>query len=331
MDLTEHRSSATLKSPNSAKGSLAVQYRLSMAQPLQKAIPAIAAAELDAAIARLDKANAGPEAVHAARKHFKRTRALLSLVEPAASGTAARTGRKRLARTARKLAASRDAQVAVDTAKDLEKDYGTGAAAQAFSDWIAFLKARRDRVEEKLDAGNRKVVTGELKKIKASLLKLGLNGAAMTDLLASASKTYRAGRRAMKAALKAGGGEALHEWRKLAQRHWRHTLLLKEVWPQEAKSRVALARRLCDLLGQYNDLTVMHETVHGNKVVFRSPSDAKMLCHCIGAKQKRLLKKAASRGSRLYAEKPKAFARRFRAHWQKARRKHDGAKLNGQG
>jgi hypothetical protein len=298
-----------------------------MAQPLQKAIPAIAAAELDAAIARLDTADAGPEAVHAARKHFKRTRALLSLVEPAARGTAARAGRKRLARTARKLAASRDAQVAVDTAKDLEKDYGEGASAQAFSDWIAFLKARRDHADEKLDAGSRKTVTGELKKIKASLLKLGLRDAAMSDLLASASKTYRAGRRAMKAALQAGGGEPLHEWRKLAQRHWRHTLLLKEVWPEEAKSRTGLARRLCDLLGQYNDLTVMHETVHANRMVFSSPTDMKMLCHCIEAKQKRLLKKAASRGSRLYAEKPKAFAHRLRAHW----RKRDGAKLNGQG
>jgi CHAD domain-containing protein len=296
-----------------------------MAQPLQKAIPALAAAELDAAIARLDTADAGPEAVHAARKHFKRTRALLSLVEPAASGTAAKAGRKRLARTARKLAASRDAQVAVDTASSLQKEYGTGAAAQAFSDWIAFLKARRDRTEEKLDAGSRKVVTGELRKIKASLLKLGLRDAVISDLLAPASKTYRAGRRAMKAALKAGGGEPLHEWRKLAQRHWRHTLLLKEVWPAEAKPRVALARRLCDLLGQYNDLTVMHETVHANKPVFRSPSDAQMLCHCIESKQKRLLKKAASRGSRLYAEKPKAFARRLRSHWQKARRKHNGA------
>jgi hypothetical protein len=135
----------------------------------------------------------------------------------------------------------------------------------------------------------------------------------------------------MRAALKAGGGEPLHEWRKLAQRHWRHTLLLTEVWPEEAKFRVALARRLCDLLGQYNDLTVMHETVHANKMIFSGPGDVKTLCHCIDAKQKRLLKKAASRGSRLYAEKPKAFARRLQAHWRKAGRKHNGAKLNGQG
>jgi hypothetical protein len=221
--------------------------------------------------------------------------------------------------------------VAINTAEVLKKECGSDTSARAFSDWIAFLKARRDRVEEQLDAGSRKTVTTELKKIKASLLKLGLRDAAMSDLLASASKTYRAGRRAMKAALKAGGGEPLHEWRKLAQRHWRHTLLLKEVWPEEAKGRAGLARRLCDLLGQYNDLTVMHETVHANKVVFRSPSDMKILCHCVEAKQKRLLKKAASRGSRLYAEKPKAFARRLRAHWQKARRKHNGANLNGQG
>jgi CHAD domain-containing protein len=307
------------------KGCAPVHYRLSIAQPLQEAIPEIAAAELDAAIARLNTADGDPADVHAARKHFKRTRALLSLIEPAAHGSAARTGRKRLARAARKLAASRDAKVAIDTAEALEREYGTDAPSRAFSDLISFLKARRDRVEEQLNAGSRKLVVGELKKIKASLLKLGLHGAAMSDLLASASKTYRAGRRAMKAALKAGGGEPLHEWRKLAQRHWRQTLLLKNIWPEEAKSRIALARRLCDLLGLYNDLTVMSETVRENKVIFRGPSDVKVLFDCIEAKQKRLLKKAASRGSRLYAEKPKAFARRLRAHWREGGRKRNGA------
>jgi CHAD domain-containing protein len=305
-----------------------VHYRLSIVRPLQKAIPEIVASELDAAIARLDSGNGDPAAVHAARKHFKRTRALLCLIEPAADGSAARKGRKRLASAARKLAASRDAQVAVDTAAALEKEYGTGAPARAFSDLIAFLKARRDRAEEQLDAGSRKMVTGELKKIKASLQKLGLRHAAMSDLLASAAKTYRAGRRAMKAALKAGGGEPLHEWRKLAQRHWRHTLLLKDVWPGEVKSRVARTRKLCDLLGLYNDLAVMSETILTNKVIFRSQGDVKILCDCIEAKQKRLLKKAASRGSRLYAEKPKTFARRLNAHWRAARRKRNGAELH---
>jgi CHAD domain len=305
-----------------------MRYRLSIAKPLQKAIPEIVASQLDAAIARLDTADGDSAAVHAARKHFKRTRALLSLVEPVADGTAAKTGRKRLARAARKLAASRDAQVAVNTAEALEKECGTGAPARAFSDLISFLKARRDRAEEQLDAASREIVTGELKRIKTGLLKLGLRHAAMSDLLVSAAKTYRAGRRAMRAALKAGEGEPLHEWRKLAQRHWRHTLLLKDVWPEEAKARVVAARKLCDLLGLHNDLTVMYETIHANKVVFRGPSDVKMLCDCIEAKQKRLLKKAASQGSRLYAEKPKAFARRLRAHWREARLKRDGAELS---
>jgi CHAD domain-containing protein len=297
-----------------------MRYRLSMAQPLQKAIPEIIAAQLDAAIARLNSTSGDPGGVHAARKHFKRTRALLSLVEPAVHGSAAKTGRKRLARAAQKLAGSRDAQVAVGTAETLEKEYGTGARARAFVDLISFLKARRDRAEEQLDAASRKTVIDELRKIKASLLKLGLRQVAMSDVLASASKTFRAGRRVMKAALKSGGGEPLHEWRKLAQRHWRHMLLLKDAWPQETKDRAALARKLSDLLGQYNDLTVMRETIHANKVIFRNSSDVEMVCDCLNTKQKWLLKKAASRGGRLYAEKPKAFARRLKSHWRKARK-----------
>ncbi len=291
-----------------------MQYRLGAAQPLQKAIPEIVASEIDAAIARVSSAEDGRAAVHAARKHLKRSRAVLSLVQPVARGDLARISRKRLAAVARLLAGNRDSEVAIETARELEKECEPGTAARAFSDLSPFLKARRERIEEQLGVSGLQGVTEELAKIKASLSKLNLGQASMRDLLGCAAQTYRKGRRAMKEAAASGGDEHLHEWRKLAQLHWRHVILLKEFWPQEAKSRIALTRRLCDLLGKHNDLAVMHGLVRTNRAVFNGTSDAVLLCRCIEEKQKHLLKKALSSGGRLYAQRPKALARLLRAH-----------------
>ncbi len=289
-------------------------YRLSVAKPLQEAVPAIAGDQLDAAISRLKSADHNSKAVHSARKHFKRARALLALVAPVARGKNAKASQKLIASAARKLSASRDARVAIGAAAVLEKDCDAGNNASAFTDLTSFLIARRDRVEEKLNAVGLGEVLGELEKAKASLKKIDLRGAIMGDLLDSACATYRLGRRAMKTALTNCEGEAIHDWRKLTQRHWRHTLILKESWPKEAKARIAQARQLSEILGQHNDLAVVRETILANRVALRSPADVTVLCHCIEEKQRKLLRQAASRGERLYAEKPKAFARRLGAN-----------------
>jgi CHAD domain-containing protein len=299
-----------------------MHYRLSFVQPLQETVPAIAVHQLDSAIERLQSADRDQKAIHAARRHFKRTRALLDLVEPSARGKIAATGQKRLASAARMLAASRDAQAAVSAAGELEKSFGDGRNGRAFSDLASFVKARLDRAEEKLQQTSVQTVLEKLKKTKAALSKLDLSGMTMTGLLDSASQTYRRGRHAMKDALESECPEDLHRWRKLVQQHWRHMLLLKDSWPKEAGARIALARRLSGELGLHHDLAILRETISENRIVFRRPSDVKLLIRCISKKQEELAGKAASRGERLFAEKPKAFSRRLGVYWQSTERVH---------
>ncbi len=306
---------------NTTEGIFEMHYRLSMAKPLRDAVPAIVAGELGAANEHLKSADRDHAAIHSARKHFKKVRALLLLVEPAERGNKAKTTQKLIASVARSLASSRDAHVAIGAAEALEKSCEGVSNGRAFSDLTSFLRARRDRVEENLNHAGLGTVLQELEKAKASLEKLDLRGAKIGDLLDSASATYGKGRHAMKAALKAGDGKTLHDWRKLVQRHWRQTLLLKDVWPKEAKARIALARLLSEVLGQHNDLTVLHETILTNRIVFRSPGDVRMLCRCIEKKQEQLVSEAASLGGRLYSEKAKPFAKRLTNHWHSSKHK----------
>jgi CHAD domain-containing protein len=296
-----------------------LNYRLGLGRPLKESVPAIAAAQIDSAIARLKTLEHDHAAIHAARRHFKRTRALLGLVQPATRGNIAKSGRRRLALIARRLGASRDAQVAIGAAEDLEKNFGKGANARAFSDLISFLKARQDRAGEILHQEGVKPVLEELEKTKASLLKLNLNGG-MSILLDSASKTYRRGRRSIREAFETGNDHDLHECRKLVQRHWRQMILLKELWPEEAKARIALARRLSGALGMHHDLAVLREAILSNRIVFRSPDDVNLFCRCIEKKHDALGRKIARRAKHLYAQKPKVFSKCLHASWLSAER-----------
>ena len=222
------------------------------------------------------------------------------------------------------LSASRDAQVAVGAAEALEKEFGA-RRSRLFADLKAWLRARRDLAEEKLAHSQLECALEELAKAKESLAKLDLKRAGIEDLLKSASKTYRRGRHAMKAALAASeDDEALHTWRKQVQRHWRHTLLFAQAWPKEARARTKLARKLSNDLGQHHDLAVLREMILANRAAFRSARDVRTLCACIKAQQAELVSEAASRGECLYAEKPKAFLKRLRISWQNAKQKHAG-------
>lgn len=73
----------------------------------------------------------------------------------------------------------------------------------------------------------------------------------------------------------------------------------------------------------HHDLAILRETIAANRIVFRRPGDVKLLIRCIARKQEALTGKAASRGERLYAEKPKAFSRRLDAYWQSALRERE--------
>ncbi len=301
-----------------------MNYRISVAQPLVESVPAIGAAQLDAAIARLKSSNVDHGAIHAARKHFKRTRALLDLIKPAAESGALKTSRKHLSAAAQTLAASRDAQVAVGAAEALEKEFGTKRNSRAFCDLASRLRARRERVDERLNRAGLDEALKDLKKAKADLFKLDLRRVTMSSLLQSASETYRRGRHAMKKAFETGEEEHLHAWRKHVQRHWRHMRLLKAAWPAEAKARMVLVRSLADVLGTHHDLAMLREIILADRDVFNSAGDAKVLCRCIDRKQASLSGEAASLGQRLYSEKPKAFLKRLQAHWHGSTRERAG-------
>ncbi|ADP70827.1 CHAD domain containing protein [Rhodomicrobium vannielii ATCC 17100] len=297
-----------------------MNYRLNLFDLLSQSVPAVGCEQLDAALERLMTADHDETAIHAARRHFKRTRALLDLVKSVDKGDAARSSQKLLSGAGKLLSASRDAQVAVGAAETLREEFADASHERLFSDLSSWLQARHEHVLERAVSENIGNAIAEVAKAKACLSQFDFGDASAKDLLAASARTYKRGRREMKKALASEHAEDLHEWRKQVQRHWRQTLLLRTAWPKEAKARAKLAKTLSDALGLHHDLAVLREMIEQNRAVFRTPADVNTLLLFIEEKQASLLADAKERGEHLFSEKPKGFHARLKAHWKSVNR-----------
>ena len=90
--------------------------------------------------------------------------------------------------------------------------------------------------------------------------------------------------------------------------------ILREAWPETIGPAADQAHELGDLLGDHHDLEVLIEDARGRRELLDSES-AKTLRKLAKRRQAELLEQAFELGRRLYAEKPKAFGRRFEGYW----------------
>jgi CHAD domain-containing protein len=126
------------------------------------------------------------------------------------------------------------------------------------------------------------------------------------------TRSYRRGRRAMKAAAKSREEADVHGWRKRAKDLWYELRLFSDAWPSVLQASAAEAHRLGDLLGDHHDLAVLLDDLRERNL---GESETAALEAAIDRRQEELVTEALPLGRRLYAERPKDFARRLRRYW----------------
>lgn len=234
------------------------------------------------------------EAVHDARKRIKKTRALLRLARPGMKRKAFRRRNRALRDTGRALSGTRDADVLAESVDALAERYA-GQRPEAFFTTI----------RERLAAPPHAIDPHEHADAFRALVhdEWTFNGLSDDDLAASLKRTYRAGRQAFRAADRDPSAHNMHEWRKSVKDLWYQQQLLAKSWPGVMKAQAKEAKRLSKLLGDDHDLTVLDER-----------ADDPELHELIAARRAELLEEARALGRRIYAERPKAFARRARRY-----------------
>ncbi|MBT9369223.1 CHAD domain-containing protein [Rhizobium sp. CSW-27] len=266
-------------------------------------------------------------AVHAARKRFKRLRALYRLIEPDAKAFR-QAENARIRDMARSLSAVRDATALVETV-----DYLAGLAASA-EEFAALGAASRALVERR-----DRIASSEMdlpRKIEAAIATCHAAIAALDTLDLpegngrTAKRIARAwrrqglkARRALAACREMPAAEAFHDLRKCGQVAWMHLTLLEDLWPASLQARRREMKHLVDELGHEHDLSVLTEAVNESPDLFGDSDTLALLLGAIITRQQAVRADALALAENVFAGDAEWEAEIVRLLWQKAARRLD--------
>ena len=289
-------------------------YRVRRKETPSEGIKRIAEGRAEKALEELRRAGESDPAgsVHAARKDLKKLRSALRLVRSAIGETRFRSENKLYRDAGRRLSASRDAEVKLETLAALGERFGEDLAGDTVAAWRACLSEERDDLgDEDALAGQIESAVGEIQAGRDRMDRWALSGASWGLFAPGIDRTYQRGRRAMKRVRARHGAADVHEWRKRVKDLWYQLRIVREMWPGLLGETAEQAHELADLLGSHHDLTVLRDDLTARV----SLSSKRQILTLIEHRQEELLSAALDLGSRIYAEKNKAFARRLAAYW----------------
>ncbi|MEG6507567.1 CHAD domain-containing protein [Methyloligella sp. 2.7D] len=290
-------------------------YSLDPAQPVTQSVRQVALKEIDNAKRWLcdPDFHAG---VHNARKCLKRLRSLLELIRPGISEPLFDYLTDNLKDTAHQLAPARDVQALIDTVEKMGKNSAALSKGSALPEIRGWLDQRRSVVESRSQADPVAKALADLDALRPQFAKLTVYPDNFEPIGEGLEQTYRATRKAADRAFKKKTDEALHDWRKHVQQHWRQLQLLTPCWPETLGPRAEHVHSLAQLLGDDHDLSNLRRLLAAPAMSFGKSGDTKKLTkHCL-KEQKGLRTEAKHLAARLFAEKPKTFLDRIEAHWQ---------------
>jgi CHAD domain-containing protein len=244
-----------------------VACRISPPARIAGELARIGRAEVEFAIARAAEFVTDPaESVHQFRKAIKRLRALLRLGS-AADPDAARDIDRTLRDIGRMLSDARDAEVVVRTANKLRGgeagllpiDFGFALAEPVpDQDSMDEVIHRMERIGTELDQFIAGIEWSEERILAAIALEIGKSTRDMHRF----SKT--------------GEAKHAHSWRKHVQRCANQLRLIDTLFSNLLAGQLDKFNRVAELLGDYNDLTLLLKAIHTSEHANHQQSGAKL-------------------------------------------------------
>jgi CHAD domain-containing protein len=296
-------------------------YRLVDGEPVGPGIRRVIAAQVDDAIAQL-RGEAGTEpadAIHEARKDIKKIRSALRLVRDALGDDVWRRENDHYREVARQLSGHRDAEILVEALDGLGERFGPTA------------RDRFGALREQLDEENRaahedgtieRAMAGAAAELAAGCSRidaLSLDGDGWELIAPGIHRSYRRGRKRLRAVEEEASVTNLHELRKRVKDLWYQLRLIRDADRVMIGDLADHAHDLSDHLGDDHDLALLREEVQRRRDAFASPADQRHLLQEIDQRRGELQFAAISLGRRIYAEKPKRFTARLAKRFRQSR------------
>jgi len=221
----------------------------------------------------IDKLHGAPPDVAGARRHIKKTRALLLLARPAFATTDALASR--LKKASRLLGPITDAQTMIQTLTKLRR-YDPRRLPQK-----TIVKLRMALAEDarRLIGGVeaawlRARVIRLLKHERMMLAKVDFSNCSVHSTAAAIRRAHRDARGARKASATAPGIDSLHAWRRRSKAEWYLLRLVHQVARGRLKDDQRRIEQLDRCLGDAHDLAVLEQRVTTRSPLSRSQSAA---------------------------------------------------------
>jgi CHAD domain-containing protein len=294
------------------------RFRLLAGEPVGGGVKRVLAAQVDHAIAGL-RGKAGlepPDAIHEARKDVKKIRSALRLVRDALGDDVWRRENDHYRDVARKLSSFRDAEILVEAVDGLGERFGPSARVRydAFRGQLdeENSAAHDDGSVERAMAG----AAAELAVGRSRIDALPLDGDGWDLIAPGLHRSYRRGRKRLRAVEEEASVTNLHELRKRVKDLWYQLRLIRDADPDMIGSLADHAHDLSDHLGDDHDLALLREEAQRRRTAFAEPGDLRHLLEEIGQRRGELQFAAISLGDRIYSEKPKRFTKGLERRWE---------------
>jgi CHAD domain-containing protein len=301
-------------------------YRLRRGEFVPDGMRRIARGQLDLGIEELEgQPNRKlDEAVHETRKRLKRLRASLRLERFAIGDETYRRENAAFRDLGRRLSGPRDAIVLIETLDELSERFGDELPRDELGPLRDRLEQSHKRAVAKLrrDPSTVDAVRVELEEARVRSASWTYDSDGFEALRPGLQRIYRRGRRSMRAVADEPSDEHLHEWRKRAKDLWHALQIARPAAPKRMKALASQAHQLSDLLGDDHDLAVLREHIARPNVAFEREATRTALLSAIDRRRASLRREALKLGARIYARRPKRFARSVERGWQKRAAKH---------
>ena len=278
--------------------------------------------QIEGAIGQLHREDDLNEAIHAARKHFKRVRSVLRLARGGLKAKTYRANNRYFRDQGRLLSPVRDSAVNVETMDLLRRRYGIQMTDKGFvrlrqSLAGAHRAALRTYVQ---DEQGRSEMVASLIKVRERVQAWRLDASDFSLFEGGLKKIYRRGRAEMKAAGGNPNTENFHAWRKRVKYLWHHMQVLQPLWPAQMGAMGDECDRLADRIGEEHDLAVLMASPIVKEFVDASGTRADLLASIVSRERSRRRRAAIPLGDRIYAESPAHFVERVEGYWLAYRR-----------
>lgn len=246
------------------------------------------------------------EAVHEARKSFKRVRAALKLVRDELQPEVYGSEIARFRDAGRRLSSARDSQVMLLTLDDICERFTTEVPASRFAALRETLAAeqRLAGAESPESGAAREAVLEDLRVARRGLPGWRLEHDSVNALAGGLERMYRGGLRAMRDATANPSDERLHEVRKRTKDLWYAAEILSNAEPKNMTKLIERAHHLSELIGDDHDLALLAARVSASGDLFADETERARLQTLIARRRSVLQRRARRVGERVYGPRP---------------------------